>query len=55
MYKQYKQKILYVIPASENNYLLFREPTDFLAAVLYYQYETQFVASESTSLEQPEI
>ena len=39
----------------KTNYLLFHEPTDFLAAALYYQRLTQFVASGSTLLAQPEI
>ena len=39
----------------KTNYLLSREPADILAAALYYQWETQFVASGSTFLAQPEI
>ena len=39
----------------KTNYLPFHEPTDILAAALFYQCKTQFVASGSTFLAQPEI
>ena len=39
----------------KSNYLLFHEPAEILAAALYYQCKTQFVASGSTFLVQPEI
>ena len=39
----------------KTNYLRFHEPTEILAAALYYQRKTQFVASGSTFLVQPEI
>ena len=39
----------------KTNYLRSPEPTDFLAAALYYKCKTQFVASGSTFSAQPEI